>query len=209
MGTEDELKERADKAKSLQALILDRTRLEPLIMSQSDLQNWGYMVDIPQNEGGHVPHMEGQVVKCERCSQPFQVCRTGSDTECLYHWGKQHTIKASGRSSPPSYTAPLTCTGEKVRVYTCCSRPVSEGEGCVHGRHVFYESSLDDLHSRHAFSLLRPPGDSDDALDIAAMDCEMVYTTGGFRVARVSLVDGKGKVVFDELIQMDEGVYVT
>ncbi|KAL9712879.1 RNA exonuclease 3 [Leucoagaricus gongylophorus] len=194
VGTEDELKERADKAKLLQALILDRTRLEPLIMSQSDLQNWGYMVDIPQSEGGHVPHMEGQVVKCERCSQPFQVCRTGSDTECLYHWGKQHTIKASG---------------EKVRVYTCCSRPVSEGEGCVHGRHVFYESSLDDLHSRHAFSLLRSPGDSDDALDIAAMDCEMVYTTGGFRVARVSLVDGEGKVVFDELIQMDEGVYVT
>jgi len=37
----------------------------------------------------------------------------------------------------------------------------------------------------------------------------MVYTTGGFRVARVSLVDGEGKVVFDELIQMDEGVYVT
>lgn len=68
---------------------------------------------------------------------------------------------------------------------------------------------MDDLHSRHAFSLLQPSGNSDDALDIAAMDCEMVYTTGGFRVARVSLVDSKGKVVFDELIQMDEGVYVT
>lgn len=67
---------------------------------------------------------------------------------------------------------------------------------------------MDDLHSRHAFSLLQPSENS-DALDIAAMDCEMVYTTGGFRVARVSLVDSKGKVVFDELIQMDEGVYVT
>jgi len=44
------------------------------------------------------------------------------------------------------------------------------------------------------------------ALDIAALDCEMIYTTGGFRVARVSVVDASGKEVFDELIKMDDGV---
>lgn len=78
----------------------------------------------------------------------------------------------------------------------------------MHGRHVFYEASTDDLHSRHAFSLLRPPLNPDKALEIAAMDCEMIYTTGGFRVARVSVIDGKGKEVFDELIKMDEDVHV-
>lgn len=36
----------------------------------------------------------------------------------------------------------------------------------------------------------------------------MVYTTGGFRVARVSVVDGDGQKVFDELVKMDEGVEV-
>jgi len=36
----------------------------------------------------------------------------------------------------------------------------------------------------------------------------MVYTTGGMRVARVSVIDGTGKEVFDELIKMDEGVEV-
>lgn len=36
----------------------------------------------------------------------------------------------------------------------------------------------------------------------------MVYTTGGMRVARVSVVDGSGKEVFDELIKMDDGVEV-
>lgn len=193
VGTEDELKERAEKAKSLQALVLSRARVEPLIMSRDDMEKWGYMVDIPEGQGGDVPHMEGKVVKCERCSQPFQVCRTGSDTECLYHWGKQQTTRAGG---------------EKVRVYTCCSRPVAESEGCVHGKHVFYEPSPKDLHSRHAFSLLRSPTDSDTALEIAAMDCEMIHTTGGFRVARVSVIDAKGKEVFDELIRMDDDVYV-
>jgi RNA exonuclease 1 len=36
----------------------------------------------------------------------------------------------------------------------------------------------------------------------------MVYTTGGLRVARVSVVDGSGKEVFDELVRMDEGVNI-
>jgi len=36
----------------------------------------------------------------------------------------------------------------------------------------------------------------------------MVYTTGGMRVARVSMVDGDGKEVFDKCVKMDEGVHV-
>jgi RNA exonuclease 1 len=46
------------------------------------------------------------------------------------------------------------------------------------------------------------------ALDIAALDCEMVYTTAGFRIARVSVVDASGECVFDEFIKMDDGVEV-
>ena len=36
----------------------------------------------------------------------------------------------------------------------------------------------------------------------------MIYTTGGMRVARVSVVDGDGKEVFDKCVRMDEGVEV-
>jgi len=36
----------------------------------------------------------------------------------------------------------------------------------------------------------------------------MIYTTGGMRVARVSVVDGSGKEVYDELVRMDQGVEV-
>ena len=41
-----------------------------------------------------------------------------------------------------------------------------------------------------------------------ALDCEMIYTTGGMRVARVSVVDSNGKEVLDKFIRMDEGVEV-
>lgn len=120
-----------------------------------------------------------------------------------------------------------THTGEKVRTYTCCSRPVADGGGCSHGPHVFYDTEPALLHSRHAFSFLQSPTADQDGpstsiapssrgttrnvkakLDVAALDCEMVYTTGGMRVARVSVIDGTGKEVFDELIKMDEGVEV-
>lgn len=97
-------------------------------------------------------------------------------------------------------------------MYSCCSRLTSEGGGCSRGPHVFYESEHSDLHARHAFTPTRSTSgedkDKDTALDIAALDCEMVYTTGGFRVARVSVVDGDGKEIFDQLVKMDEGVDV-
>lgn len=87
---------------------------------------------------------------------------------------------------------------------------MSDSEGCSHGPHVFYESKADDLHSRYPFSFLNHPesAESSTALDVAAMDCEMIYSTAGMRVARVSVVDGTGKEVFDELVRMDDGVHV-
>lgn len=58
------------------------------------------------------------------------------------------------------------------------------------------------------FSYARKSRVQDTALDVVCLDCEMVYTTGGSRVARVSVIDGSGKEVYDELVKMDEGVEV-
>jgi len=104
---------------------------------------------------------------------------------------------------------PYHFTGQKSRLYNCCSRPVENSEGCIHGPHVFYESQLEDLHARYPFSCLEPASPTNTtALDVAAIDCEMIYTTGGIRVARVSVVDGSGKEIFDQLVRMDPGVEV-
>ena len=100
--------------------------------------------------------------------------------------------------------------GEKVKQYTCCSALSTAEDGCVRGPHVFYEFNPVDLHKRHAFTHTRPPDASrpGKTLEVAALDCEMIYTTGGMRVARVSVVDGNGKEVFDKCVKMDEGVHV-
>jgi len=102
--------------------------------------------------------------------------------------------------------------GERLRSYSCCSKPAEE-DGCTRGPHILYESRAEEFNSRHAFSFTRPSGVADEgptdtALDVVALDCEMIYTTGGMRIARVSVVDGSGKEVFDELVRMDDGVEV-
>ncbi|KAF8165256.1 ribonuclease H-like domain-containing protein [Crassisporium funariophilum] len=192
VGTEDEIITRAAAQKSLQSLRLSREILQSLVHPVADLEKWGYFVDIPPGPGSDQPSLEGKIAKCERCGQPFEVKRMEEAENCIYHWGKPFTTRVNG---------------ERVRIYTCCSRPFGDSEGCTHGPHVFYESKAEDLHKRHAFSFLLPASTS-TTLDVAAMDCEMIYTTGGLRVARVSVVDGTGAEVFDEIIRMDDGVNV-
>lgn len=55
---------------------------------------------------------------------------------------------------------------------------------------------------------MEDPDTLDTALDVVCMDCEMIYTTGGVRVARVSVIDGSAREIFDEMVRMDDGVEV-
>lgn len=83
--------------------------------------------------------------------------------------------------------------------------------GCQKGPHVFHENLTASLHARHPFSTAASTctgGDGQGALDICAIDCEMIYTTAGMSLARVSGVDHKGEEVFDHLVRMNEGVEV-
>ncbi|KAF7332085.1 Exonuclease domain-containing protein [Mycena kentingensis (nom. inval.)] len=194
VGTELGIAERAAALKTRKSLRLTRSNVEHLILSREDLETWGYIVEIPEGIGGIEPSRQDKLEKCDRCGKAFQVKRRDEAEECFYHWGKPWS-RSSG--------------GQKVRVYRCCSKPVGgDDDGCVHGPHVFYEKEASKLHARHAFSRLQLPSSSRQTLDVAALDCEMIYTTGGMRVARVSVVDGNGGEVYDKLICMDEGVDV-
>jgi hypothetical protein len=97
VGTEDDLAARAESRKSLDSLRLTRAHLEPFILSMADMQKWGYFVDIPDGPGGELPHLEGKIAKCERCTQPFQVKRKEDADECIYHWGKPYTTTINGK----------------------------------------------------------------------------------------------------------------
>lgn len=195
VGTEVDLAARIESKKSIEALRVTPAHISPYIMSMEDMIKWGYFVEITPGPGGDAPSEEGKVQTCDRCRKPVQIKRQEEAEECEYHWGRPFSTKLNGTYPLVStFTHHSFSVGEKMRVYSCCSKPTSNPEGCTHGPHVFYEKDAENLHRRHAFSHTRPPHTSgaDSALDVAALDCEMIYTTGGMRVARVSVVDGSG-----------------
>ncbi|KAI0284216.1 ribonuclease H-like domain-containing protein [Russula aff. rugulosa BPL654] len=198
VGTAADIAARSKESAVLTNHRLTRSELEPLLLTHEDLSRWNYLVDIPVEwgPGGESPSADGKIFTCERCKAPYAVRSLDHNpavaNACTYHWGK------------PLYRS---IGGERTRTYTCCSVIVSgQTEGCTRGPHVFYETKASLLHTRYPFSETSPMTSS--ALDIAALDCEMVYTTGGFRIARVSVVDASGESVFDEFIKMDDGVEV-
>ncbi|KAF9780117.1 ribonuclease H-like domain-containing protein [Thelephora terrestris] len=190
VGTEGDL------TNVLQSLQLTVSHLLPYLLSKEEMATRGYVVDIPEGPGGDKPNEEGGVIKCHRCQLPRKVLHVDGAGVCVYHWGRIRPTKKAG--------------GKKVGRYTCCSALPIPGRGCVRGPHVFRESNPADLHKRHAFTYTRPPDSSRPVktLGVAALDCEMIYTTGGLSVARVSVVGVDGRAVFDEYVKMDEGVHV-
>lgn len=185
-------------------------------MTTDTMQQWGYITEIPDGEGGSRPHAVGQITKCDRCGQPYMVSNTPAQDECTYHWGRPFSKTINGTSETfmsSSFVSEHYLQGERLRLYSCCSKTTSE-DGCSRGFHVFYESDPKDLHFRQPFSLTRSPksrdgnNSADTAFDVVALDCEMIYATSGMRVARVSVVDGSGTEIFDELVRMDDGVEV-
>ncbi|KAG9097401.1 hypothetical protein FRC06_007589 [Ceratobasidium sp. 370] len=122
-----------------------------------------------------------------------------SHPSCTYHWGRTYMSKAAGM---------------RELLYRCCGAP-GGSPGCVVGPHVFKDpEDFDLLHARHpyspssAFEHARSPQPPQPGtpLDIAALDCEMIYTTAGMSLARVSVIDGAGKSVYDKLVRPDVGV---
>ncbi|KAL1731028.1 hypothetical protein EV714DRAFT_283738 [Schizophyllum commune] len=194
VGTKADIAARAEQKKSLKALTLTRANLERYVHPVEVLAQWGYITAIPEGPGGDASTMEGQTMKCERCGDKFTVQATPGAEECTFHWGRLRTMNVSG---------------ERARVRTCCAKTDSESGGCTTGAHVFYDTDPVVLHARHPFSFLPPrAAPQRTALDVIALDCEMIYTTGGMRVARVSLIDGAGATIFDDFVKMDEGVKV-
>ncbi|KAL4241936.1 REXO1/REXO3 family protein [Abortiporus biennis] len=192
VGTQSEVIAKEEDRKKMESLRLTSSHLEAYVLSMDQMKTWGYIVEIPEGVGGDRPSEEGSIKKCERCKQPFKVKRREEADECIYHWGKAFS---------------RTENGERRRMYSCCSRSMDD-DGCERGPHVFYESDPEDLHRRHAFSFTRTHSSTDTALEVVALDCEMIYSTGGMRVARVSVVDSMGAEIFDELVRMDDGVEV-
>ncbi|ORY24702.1 exonuclease [Naematelia encephala] len=146
---------------------------------------------------GEIPSAEGETHTCSRCAMGFIVSaeklqeRLG---ECKFHHGR---------------VAPERVEGKRKWIYSCCKKERGE-VGCEDGVHVFSEKEDDVALGRRVAWKSSKALAEDRAIggdvakmsvDVLGMDCEMINTTAGLSLARVTIVDENGGVLLDELVR--------
>jgi len=120
------------------------------------------------------------MVKCSRCNLPFQHDKQNS--QCRFHDGvKQFKLKAD-------------------KTYSCCNEGLTALGCTIEDWHTFTGNEF-----RHVRTEFEPTPwanlGEDSPLSAYAIDCEMIFTTRGHELARVTLIDFDGKMVFDWFVE--------
>jgi len=131
---------------------------------------------------------------CARCNKLFYVFKETGEAvnpeECVYHWGK-------ARSS---------------RKYSCCGRKTSGGCETAH-THV-WRGILYELSGQHkdldGFAKTRPPRNraqpSDGNYGVYGLDGEMVFTTNGLQLCKITVVGIDGRLVYETFVRPDDTI---
>ncbi|BGP16917.1 hypothetical protein JCM10213_007362 [Rhodosporidiobolus nylandii] len=171
---------------------LTRARVGKFVHGREALRQFGYVLEVPEGPGGDRVTEEGNMRHCDRCNKEF-VVKGELDEEdrqaCSFHHGRMVTQKIAG---------------VRQRVYSCC--PSASAPPCQTGPHVFKDEDPAALHSRVPFvpsASLRTPISTSlpPAVDVAALDCELIYTTSGMSLARVTVLSASGSILLDEHVR--------
>jgi len=151
---------------------------------------------LPVDEGGQTEEDE-QVFEgrnCARCNKLFYVFRDTGECvnreECLYHWGK-------ARSS---------------RKYSCCGR--RSKSGCEIASSHVWRGILYEISGQHkdldGFAKTRVPRNraqpSDGNYGVYGIDGEMLFTTHGLQLCKVTVVGIDGRLVYETIIRPDDTI---
>ncbi|XP_052061625.1 RNA exonuclease 1 homolog isoform X2 [Mytilus californianus] len=129
---------------------------------------------------------------CVRCGKKFIVYPTGKyakQEECIYHWAKAWKRKVNGIFDSR---------------YNCCQGDFNS-DGCqVAKSHVHDTNKWENLSGYMKTQPCSPPVDGD--YGVFALDCEMVYTTAGVELARISVCDHDSTAVYESFVKPDNEI---
>ncbi|CAL8097195.1 unnamed protein product [Calicophoron daubneyi] len=192
-------------------------QLKPYILSEEDLVANGFpredkspgaprgraLLSMPENKRVEYSTCQKKERICCRCGTRFMVDEFGNALvrqKCVYHWSKPVKQRVPGRGIEIRH---LCCHGEAGQP-GCQICPA----GHVHEANKWLDNE--------GFVTTLPPlvpepsaGDGeavDPPVNVYALDCEMVYTTGGCELARVTIVDAKLSPILDMIVRPDNPV---
>ncbi|KAI6220528.1 RNA exonuclease 1-like protein [Aphelenchoides besseyi] len=174
-------------------------------MTAEQLRLNGYPLVVKDTDGKKKVQIDGDYAKklfvedsdlrrlCCRCGDEFTLKSSGefvSQADCIHHWKRPFKKRINKQLESR---------------YACCDSDMIV-KGCVVGPCHVHDQMRRSVLSKFTRT---PPetGQSDQRSGkVYAMDCEMVYTTWGMSVARVSLVDINDELVLDILIRPTEKI---
>nr|XP_019000061.1 uncharacterized protein I203_07218 [Kwoniella mangroviensis CBS 8507]OCF63522.1 hypothetical protein I203_07218 [Kwoniella mangroviensis CBS 8507] len=180
---------------------LSRGKIDKYCLPLDQFEIWRYpnpqdnsLTDINPEEVKIDGEREERV--CNRCKVSFVVSSKNIEErmkngECKYHYGR---------------TLPERIEGRRKWIYTCCGKERGE-VGCQDYIHVFSEEDDDRKLARRVpyKTTEQVIGKGDGGLgkwnEVVAMDCEMIYTTAGISLGRVTIVDENGEILLDEMVR--------
>ncbi|TNN15856.1 RNA exonuclease 1 [Schistosoma japonicum] len=212
-------KKKDDAEEKLDCLVkgpLLYSQLTSYLLSEEDLSVNGYPLELkedntivrgkatlllPENKRQLYGTCKPNERVCCRCGTRFLVDEFGHSLtkgECIYHWGKAVKQRSFGRGFDLRY---LCCDGE-IGQLGCQICP----KGHVHDANKWLDNE--------GFVVTLPPlpkssncdEDENSDCNVYALDCEMVYTTGGCELARITIVNSKYQPILDEFVCPDNPV---
>lgn len=156
-------------------------KLAELVIPTEKLASFGYIMETPT---ATVPV---QKRTCRRCNGEFALDDVMSPVRCRFHDGK------------------VIRKDKNTRVYGCCGAPVGgDTEPCGVGEnHVFYWSNPGEMQWFLPFQNTRDLyGTRNECFKAVGIDCEMGYTSSGFELLRVTVMDFfTGEEILDLLVR--------
>lgn len=156
-------------------------KLVELVIPTEKLASFGYIMETPK---ATVP---AQKRTCRRCNGEFALNDVMSPTRCRFHDGK------------------VIRKDKMTRVYGCCGAPMGgDTDPCQTGQnHVFYWSDSGEMQWFLPFQSTKELyGARKECFKAVGIDCEMGYTSSGFELLRVTVVDFlTGEEVLDLLVR--------
>nr|XP_031835484.1 putative RNA exonuclease pqe-1 isoform X2 [Nomia melanderi] len=165
--------------------------------SSSSSSGTGYQEKSRRNSTPEPYEMIVAERRCARCYKSFYVNREDGqylhEERCVYHWGKFRSCMVDGAHHD---------------TWECC-RDKEGSRGCTTARmHVWtglfpgYNGPFDGyVRTRPARTVPK-----DGNYGVYALDCEMCFTRRGLELAKVTVVEVDGRVVYDTLVRPDAEV---